>query len=173
MKMRRSFLVIAVGLMCSVCMFAQSSEAETEAECNVWVEISATADPGYEFDHWQDGNTEATRRILVESDLDVLEYTAYFRPMTLRIIGLANDEMMGHVDGAGEGEVGTTMTITAVAANKCYRFKQWSDGVTTAEREVTVGPTQEANTYTAEFENVSFQLKVNAGEHGSVTIETL
>ncbi len=49
------------------------------------VTIRATANPGYQFDHWNDGNTENPRTVTVTSDVT---YTAYF--VSTQGIGDAN-----------------------------------------------------------------------------------
>ena len=172
-SMKTKLLLLSALLTGTLCAWAQTPVTEVNEECGTVVEISATADPGYEFDSWQDGNTDNPRQIVIDADSAVWLYVASFRPKTMTVYGLSNDDMMGAVTGATNGEVGTTMDLTAVPANGCYRFKEWSDGVQTATRTITVGVSDADNTYTAVFEPVQFNLKVNAGDHGSVQITTL
>lgn len=171
--MKTKLFILSALLLGTLGTYAQALTAEVNEECGTVVEILATADPGYEFDSWQDGNTDNPRQIIIDADSAVWTYVASFRPKTMTVFGLANDEMMGSVSGATTGEVGSTMQLTAVPANGCYRFKQWSDGETNAVRTITVGVTDADNTYTAVFEPVQFNLKVNAGQHGQVQITTL
>ena len=70
----------------------------------------------------------------------------------------------GKVEGAGNYEAGTTVTLEAIA-DEHYHFVKWSDGNTNATREVTV--TADA-TYTAIFAIDQFTITVKA-EHGKVT----
>lgn len=114
------------------------------------VTISATANDGYHFVRWTDGNTQATRTITVTGDLS---YTATFasdQAAQYTITATSNDPNMGTVTGGGVYEEGTTVTLTATA-NTGYRFVQWQDGVTDATRTITV--TGNAS-YTAYFEQV-------------------
>lgn len=71
----------------------------------------------------------------------------------------------GSVSGGGTKTAGTDITLTATP-NTGYKFTQWSDGVTTATRTVTV--TGNA-TYTAKFEKLKHTVSVSAGTGGSVS----
>ena len=111
--------------------------------------ITATANSGYRFVQWNDGNTNAIRTITVNSDAT---YTAYFEATTqyFTITVLSADETMGTTSGSGTFGAGTITTITATA-NSGYRFVQWNDGNTNAIRAITVNSDA---TYTAYFEAV-------------------
>ena len=111
------------------------------------VTITATANAGYHFTQWNDGNTSASRTVTVTGNAT---YTAYFAanpPDTYTLTVLSADPTMGSVSGGGSYPAGTTVTITATA-NAGYHFTQWNDGNTNAVRTVTV--TSNA-TYTAYF----------------------
>ena len=112
--------------------------------------ITATANSGYRFVQWNDGNTNAIRTITVNSDAT---YTAYFEAVTqyYTITVLSADETMGTTSGSGTFGAGTVTTITA-NANNGYRFVQWNDGNTNAIRAITVNADA---TYTAYFEAVT------------------
>lgn len=108
--------------------------------------ISAVANEHYEFDSWSDGNTSATRQIVVNSNITL---TANFVAMNY-MITVTCDETMGTVSGGGSYAYNTTATLTATA-KAGYEFVQWSDGNTNATRTVTVqGDAQ----YVAEFRAV-------------------
>ena len=121
--------------------------------------ISASAYSGYHFLRWNDGNTEATRSVVVTSNTT---YTAYFEEnastdqyYTLTV--LSSNNTMGYATGGGQFLSGTTTTISAIP-NSGYHFTQWNDGNTNATRSVTV--TNNA-TYTAYFEeDVHYTLTV-------------
>ena len=72
----------------------------------------------------------------------------------------------GSVIGGGTVQEGSTVTLKATP-NDHFRFVQWSDGVKTATREITV---VENVTLTAEFEAIMFTVTVSCNaEQGSVT----
>ncbi len=114
--------------------------------------ISATANEGYHFVRWSDGNTSAERTITMNRDLTL---TAEFAINTYAVTATAKN---GKVEGAGTYNHGAEATLTAVA-NTGYHFTKWNDGVTTATRKVTV--TSELS-FTAEFEINSYTVTVSA-----------
>lgn len=77
------------------------------------------------------------------------QYTATKRKYT--ITTSVNPSGAGTVTGSGTYEYGTTKTLAATA-NDGYEFVEWSDGVKTASRSITV--TGNA-TYTAVFEKIT------------------
>lgn len=109
--------------------------------------ISATANNGYHFTQWNDGNTSAVRTIVVSGDAT---YTAYFAQNEVEsytITVLSANESMGTVSGGGTYPAGTSVTIAATA-NSGFHFSMWNDGNTNAVRTITV--TADA-TYIASF----------------------
>ena len=120
--------------------------------------LKATANTGYQFSGWSDGNTDNPRSVTVE---DNVTYTAEFAPIMYTITTKAEN---GSVNGGGSAAYNSTVILEAVAAQG-YQFKQWSDGVKTASRTITV--TQDA-TYTAEFEKVTALTITIVAENGKV-----
>lgn len=120
--------------------------------------LEATANTGYKFSGWSDGNTDNPRTVTVE---DNVTYTAEFAPIMYTITTKAEN---GSVNGGGSAAYNSTVILEAVAAQG-YQFKQWSDGVKTASRTITV--TQDA-TYTAEFEKVTALTITVVAENGKV-----
>lgn len=120
--------------------------------------LTATANTGYQFSGWSDGNTDNPRSVTVE---DNVTYTAEFAPIMYTITTKAEN---GSVNGGGSAAYNSTVILEAVAAQG-YQFKQWSDGVKTASRTITV--TQDA-TYTAEFEKVTALTITIVAENGKV-----
>ena len=108
--------------------------------------VSASANSGYQFDHWSDGSIENPYSLIVTEDMSL---TAYFSPAQTyyTITVSANDAEMGTVTGGGSFAEGSTTTITATA-NSGYHFVQWQDGNTEASRSITVTADAE---YTAYF----------------------
>ena len=115
------------------------------------VTISATANAGYRFAQWSDGNTDNPRTVVVTQDST---FTAIFEPNTFTITTAVNNEDMGSVTKGDEYAYGVEVTISATT-NAGYRFAQWSDGNTDNPRTITV---TENKTYIAEFEVEVFGL---------------
>ena len=90
-----------------------------------YVTISATANYGYHFSHWNDYNYDNPRQVQVTEDKT---YTAYFDKNTYYITK-NYDSNKGYVDGYSSGEYLDNITLTA-EANYGYHFVQWSDGNT-------------------------------------------
>ena len=105
--------------------------------------IEATANEGYIFAQWNDGNTDNPRNITVTQDVT---YTAYFLS-AYNITVASADENMGTATGGGFYAEGSQVEISATAAEH-YHFVQWNDGNTDNPRTITV--TGDA-TYTATF----------------------
>lgn len=99
------------------------------------VTIIATANDGYHFKQWNDGNTEATRVVTVSGNAT---YTAYFEEdVTYLVQAISSNTDMGTTSGTGYYLEGSTATISA-AANTGYHFTRWDDGNTSATRSFTV-----------------------------------
>ena len=109
--------------------------------------LTATANTGWTFSHWNDGITSNPRSITVTGDAT---YTAYFIQQNYNITVVADPPQGGTVSGGGNYPYGTTVTLTA-APNSGYQFQGWSDGSTQNPHQVTV--TGNAN-YTAIFSEV-------------------
>ena len=110
--------------------------------------LTATANNGYRFVSWNDGNSENPRDVVVTGNAT---YTAMFEAnaaTTYTITAVANNNAYGTVTGGGTYEEGATAHLTATA-NNGYRFVSWNDGNTENPRDVVV--TGNA-TYTAMFE---------------------
>ena len=121
-----------------------------EYEEGTEVTFTATANTGYHFVQWNDGNENATRTITVTSNVS---YTATFAQNGSEITFytvtvLSNNETMGTVTGGGSYAAGSQVELAAIPAQG-YHFVQWNDGNDNATRTVTV--TGDI-TYTAYFE---------------------
>ena len=106
--------------------------------------LANTAQYTYSFGGWYEGSA----RIGTTLALSVANITAA-RTFEARGVATVNKYTLTVVNGSGSGtyNYGTKVTITA-SAIEGKTFSKWSDGVTTASREVTV--TANA-TYTAEY----------------------
>ncbi len=86
--------------------------------------LTATAVDHYHFTHWQDGNTENPRSIVVYSDS---VFTAQFAIDTQHIVVVSSDINMGYVSGGGDIIYGQPVTVSATAYSG-YHFSCWSNG---------------------------------------------
>lgn len=91
------------------------------------ITISATAFTDYTFSHWNDGNTEETRSIIVNGNN---VYTAFFSAPRFTVTVTSNDEEMGIVSGGGSYERGEHVILTATPSSSDYQFVSWSNGTT-------------------------------------------
>ena len=89
------------------------------------VEISATANYGYHFTQWNDGNSNNPWTITVTKDAT---YTATFAKNTYKITKIT-DNTQGSISGSSQAYYLDQVTLTAVPKYG-YHFTQWSDGVT-------------------------------------------
>ena len=119
-----------------------------EYENGTTATLTATPSTGYKFKQWSDGNTNATRTITVTTDAT---YTAQFEKLTFNVSAAVTPAEGGTVSGAGVYSYGDTATLTATP-NEGYKFKQWSDGVTSESRSFTVTA---AASFTAIFEKAA------------------
>ena len=95
--------------------------------------LTATANEGYEFTAWNDGNTENPRTVTITSDTAfVAIFTEAVSTPTITVT--VNDETMGSATYTMDGN---TAVLTATA-NEGYSFLTWSDGNTENPRTVTI-----------------------------------
>ena len=113
--------------------------------------LTATANPGYTFDHWNDGSTTNPRTVTVNNNMS---FTAYFNTQQYTITTNVTPAGSGTVTGGGTYPYGATATLTATP-NSGFEFLQWSDGSLQNPRVITV--TGDA-TYTALFTNGTGEL---------------
>ena len=126
--------------------------------------LTANANAGYEFDHWNDSNTDNPRSVTVTGDAT---YTAYFQTATYTLTVESEDNEKGTTTGGGTYNYGETVSISATPAEH-YEFSQWSDGNTDNPRTVTI---TSDTTYTAQFSAMNYTITAvpDDNTHGSVT----
>ena len=112
--------------------------------------ISATANEGYHFVQWQDGNIMNPRTITVTADAEYIAYFAADVANEYTITVMSQNSWWGFTTGSGTFSYGTATTITA-EPYEGYYFVQWNDGNTQRIRTIIV--TGNA-TYTAYFESI-------------------
>ena len=95
--------------------------------------LTATANDGYSFVIWSDGNTENPRTVTVTSDTAFMAiFTEAVSTPTITLT--VNDETMGSASYTMDGN---TAVLTATP-NEGYEFTGWNDGNTENPRTVTV-----------------------------------
>ena len=117
--------------------------------------ITATANPGYHFTHWSDGNTNNPRTITLTQDTS---FTAYFEKNSYVVTVLSNNNTMGHATGGDTVLYLDSVTISATS-NYGYHFTHWQDNNTDNPRTVQV---TQNKTYTAYFDYDQFTLTVQS-----------
>ena len=126
---------------------------------NTQTTIAASANYGYHFLQWSDGNTENPRVVTVTHNT---EYEAQFAPNFYTITTNASNPVCGSASGGGSFNYLSSISIVATP-NYGYHFTQWSDGNTDNPRTITV---MSNGTYTAQFAINSYAITVapnNAG----------
>ncbi len=121
------------------------------------VSITATANYGYHFSQWNDGNTQNPRTIIINQDSS---FTAYFAPNTYSIVGASNSTTMGSVSGGGSYTYLHEMSLTATPAFG-YHFVQWNDQNTDNPRTITV---TRDSAFTAQFAANSYTITADAND---------
>ena len=95
--------------------------------------LTATANEGYSFVIWSDGNTENPRTVTVTSDTAFMAiFTEAVSTPTITLT--VNNEAMGSASYTLDGN---TAVLTATA-NEGYEFTAWNDGNTENPRTVTI-----------------------------------
>lgn len=92
--------------------------------------IQATANSGYHFIRWNDGNTANPRQLTLSSDTS---FVAIFVSDYSYIAVLSNDTTAGSVSGSGLYNYNDSVVLSATA-NAGYHFQYWNDGDTSNPR---------------------------------------
>ncbi len=130
--------------------------------------ITATANDGWKFTHWDNGSVEAERSVTVVEDA---EYVATFVKQ-VKVTAEVNDEEAGLVTGGGTYSVGDSVTLTATTTNTEWRFMDWTDeeGVEVSIENIYefTAPDEDV-TYTANFvEQVEVEAEADPTNGGFV-----
>ena len=110
------------------------------------VTLTATANEGYKFDHWSDGNTEASRKLSVDDDYTLTAIFADKNLYTVTFIGF-NDVTLGY-DYVYEGQAATAPVPQEVEG---YTFTGWDKAFDNVQSDLTVTALYKKNTYTVTF----------------------
>lgn len=102
------------------------------------VNIKATANEGYIFSKWSDGDTNASRTIELTKNMSLTAYFSKIDVINQYTVTLsANPAEGGRVYGGGTFEEGEYTQLTSTA-NPGYTFTGWSDGNTNSKRSYEV-----------------------------------
>ena len=142
-------------------VFVQSSDTtfgvaqiDQEVDCDSMAIISATANYGYHFKQWSDGNADNPRTIKLTQDTT---FTAAFAPNQYTLTTTAADAERGTTQGDTIADYLTEIQVSATA-NYGYHFTQWSDGNTDNPR--TISLTKDTN-LVAQFDKNQYQCLIN------------
>ena len=128
--------------------------------------LTATANSGFEFVGWNDGNTNNPRTIIVTGNAT---YTASFGEVGTTyytVSATVNPNGSGHVNGTGTFPAGSTTELIAIP-NNGYTFSHWQDGNTQNPRTVTVNSNL---SFTAYFTQNNYTITTNVSPAGSGTV---
>jgi len=175
--MKKYLTIVAALLMLNTASALAQTETKTAdstaVKCGETVTITATADDGYEFEKWQDGNTSNPREITITSETDVWAYVATFKAISYTITVAVKDAGTGSVETSSfTGNKGDKIKLKAIESETCYEFSHWEDSEGTQlsdskEYEYEINGT---TTVYAVFTEKDFTVKVTSGGNGSVTI---
>ena len=126
--------------------------------------ITATANYGYHFTTWSDGNTNNPRTITLTQDT---HFVAIFSKNQYTVTGQTNDNVMGVVSGSATVDYLDSVTLTATS-NYGYHFLRWSDHNTDNPRTV-VATYNIYLTAVFDFNKYTITLSADSSIHGAVS----
>ena len=131
------------------------------------VTLTATANEGYTFTQWQDGNTSNPRTITVTGDAT---YTATFTRNVYTITVSANPIDGGTVSGGGGYSYGDLCTLSATPATG-YTFVNWTEnGIPFIDTTDTTIIVTDNRTFVAQFQKKSYTISTNVNPSGSGSV---
>lgn len=106
----------------------------SDIACDSTSVIHATANYGYYFAHWNDGDTNNPRTITLTQDTT---FTAIFNRNEYQLTLSSTDTILGTVSGSGTYFYLDTVQIAATAIDH-HHLVQWSDGNRNATRAIII-----------------------------------
>lgn len=171
---KKKFLMLCAAMICTMSVLAETKNVD----CGGNAQLTATANPGYEFVKWQkDGSDFAdnTKNPLPITDVHAMAtYTAIFQ-----LIGYTfNPADFGEgvtLNGSSDPitvHMGETITVLYTAGD-CKEFVKWSDGYTEKSRTYTC-PANDTVPFTVVEKTTTFTITGTAdAAAGTVTITLL
>ena len=99
--------------------------------------ISATANNGYTFNHWSDGDTNTQRTLTVNMDTTIVAHFVSVQPWyTFSVV--SEDTLKGTVQIITQPSQANPQATFVALPNTGYTFSRWSDGNTQNPRSITV-----------------------------------
>ncbi|WP_216833241.1 InlB B-repeat-containing protein [Tenacibaculum finnmarkense] len=144
--------------------------AQTIEEGKATSQVKATADAGYEFVKWSDGNTSETRTDIADADKEfTAEFVKVIEKFTVKYTAGNNGSITGDLTQTIE-EGKATSEVKAIA-DAGYEFVKWSDNNTSETRTDIADADKE---FTAEFVKTvvvvkNYTVKYTAGNNGTIT----
>lgn len=96
--------------------------------------LTAVAKDSFRFQHWGNGDTASTIKVVLTSDTTI---EAYFGHSYCLLSTSVNDTVRGTVTGAGKYDFGDKVQVVAHASGH-YHFSHWSDGSTDSVYSFTI-----------------------------------
>ncbi len=134
--------------------------------------LTATVSEGYTFVNWtENGEVVSNSTIYSFTVTSNRDLVANFEVNTYEITATANPTNGGTVTGAGTYDHGTTVTLTATAAEG-YHFVNWTKEGTEVSTSASYSFTvTEAGAYVAHFEMNTYEVTATANPTGTVSGE--
>ena len=102
------------------------------------ITITATANSGYEFVSWSDGNSDNPRTLIVTNDaMYIATFVEASSIASYTVTVISANLTQGYVTGGGTYPEGTVISIEAIA-NEGYEFVSWNDNNTENPRQIRV-----------------------------------
>ena len=95
----------------------------------------ATANDGYEFDGWSDGNIDNPRSVTINGDIELVATFNQLKYYSITAISV--DNKLGAVVGSGRFQENSVISIVAVPEKGC-QFVKWNDDNTDNPRKINV-----------------------------------
>ena len=102
-----------------------SVEVYSQPTCTEPAVVHATANVGYQFSYWSDGNSDNPRTLSIGA---TAVPTPVFAEATHSVIVTTNNPDMGVASGGGVYNLGDIATLYALV-QKGFRFQGWNNGV--------------------------------------------
>ena len=100
--------------------------------------ITATANSGYSFSHWSDGDTNVLRTLTITQDTSLVAYFTATTPPWYTFSVVSEDTNKGTVQVLVQPTQSSPQATFVALPNNGYTFTHWSDGNTQNPRSLTV-----------------------------------
>jgi len=133
------------------------------------VQLTATADPGWYFDHWEDGLTGSDNPDTIVMDADQTVTAVFAQHQYTLTVDITGGGTVDLDPPGGTYPSGTPVELTANAEAGWY-FDHWEDGLTGSDNPDTI-VMDEHKSVTAVFVQYQYTLTVNITGSGTVDLD--